>query len=80
MDLSILMNLQLVLYHCYPGDNWRFYSDAGQTITYWYEIQVGNEEVYPVKVVERFNILGETRNDFVCVWSKVDKQEKICFT
>ena len=22
-------------YHKYPGDNWRFYSDAGQALAYW---------------------------------------------
>jgi SAM-dependent methyltransferase len=63
-------------YHCYPGDNWRFYSDAGQALAYWSGIQVVNEEVYPVKVVETFNILGNSWNDFVCVWARIDIQEK----
>lgn len=63
-------------YHCYPGDNWRFYSDAGQALAYWSGIQVANEDVYPVKVVETFNILGEVWNDFVCVWKRVDNENK----
>ena len=63
-------------YHCYPGDTWRFYSDAGQALAYWSGIQVVNEEVYPVKVVETFNILGNSWNDFVCVWARIDIQEK----
>ncbi len=62
-------------YHCYPGDNWRFYSDAGQALAYWSGLQVCNEEVYPVQVVETFNVLGDTWNDFICVWKRVDNKE-----
>jgi len=62
-------------YHCYPGDNWRFYSDAGQALAYWSGIQVSNEDVFPVKVVETFNILGSGWNDFVCVWKRVENKE-----
>nr|QBK90551.1 MAG: methyltransferase domain protein [Pithovirus LCPAC104] len=63
-------------YHCYPGDNWRFYSDAGQSLAYWSGIQISNENIYPVKVVETFNILGSQFNDFVCVWKRVDIENK----
>ena len=59
-------------YHAYPGDFWRFYSDAGQGLAYWSGIVMGNEEVYPVKVIETFNILGASWNDFVCVWTRTD--------
>jgi SAM-dependent methyltransferase len=59
-------------YHCHPGDNWRFYSDAGQALAYWSGIQVSNENIYPVKVIETFNVLGECWNDFVCIWKRVD--------
>lgn len=59
-------------YHGYPGDNWRFYSDAGQALAYWSGKQISNEPIYPVKVIETFNILGEIWNDFVCVWKRVD--------
>jgi len=59
-------------YHGYPGDNWRFFSDAGQALAYWSGKQMSNEDVYPVKVIETFNILGECWNDFVCVWQRVD--------
>lgn len=58
-------------YHTYPGDNWRFYSDAGQALAYWSGKQISNEAIYPVKVVETFNVLGEIWNDFVCVWQRV---------
>ena len=58
-------------YHAHPGDNWRFYSDAGQALAYWSGKQMGNETIYPVKVVETFNILGDGWNDFVCVWQRV---------
>jgi SAM-dependent methyltransferase len=59
-------------YHCYPGDNWRFYSDAGQALAYWSGKQISNETIYPVKVVETFNVLGAVWNDFVCVWQRVN--------
>ena len=59
-------------YHMYPGDNWRFYSDAGQALAYWSGKQISNETVYPVKVVETFNVLGDVWNDFVCVWQRVN--------
>ena len=60
-------------YHAYPGDNWRFYSDAGQALAYWSGKQISNENIFPVKVVETFNIVGdECWNDFVCVWKRVN--------
>ena len=59
-------------YHCYLGDNWRFYSDAGQALAYWSGKQISNETIYPVKVVETFNVLGDEWNDFVCVWQRVN--------
>ncbi len=59
-------------YHTYPGDNWRFYSDAGQALAYWSGKQISNETIYPVKVVETFNVLGNVWNDFVCVWQRVN--------
>jgi SAM-dependent methyltransferase len=62
-------------YHCYPGDNWRFYSDAGQALAYWSGIQVSTEIVYPVKVVETFHMVDNYWNDFVCVWQRVDGPE-----
>lgn len=63
-------------YHCYPGDNWRFYSDAGQALAYWSGKQMSNENIYPVKVVESFNVLGDCWNDFVCVWKRVNIEDK----
>jgi SAM-dependent methyltransferase len=59
-------------YHNYPGDNWRFYSDAGQALAYWSGKQISNETIYPVKVIETFNVLGDCWNDFVCVWQRVN--------
>jgi SAM-dependent methyltransferase len=59
-------------YHTYPGDNWRFYSDAGQALSYWSGKQIANETIYPVKVIETFNVLGSVFNDFVCVWQRVN--------
>lgn len=62
-------------YHGFPGDNWRFYSDAGQALAYWSGKQMGTESIYPVKVVETFNILGTVWNDFVCVWKRTEEKE-----
>jgi len=63
-------------YHTYPGDNWRFYSDAGQALAFWSGKQISNEPIYPVKVIETFNILGDCWNDFVCVWKRVNIEDK----
>lgn len=64
-------------YHRYPGDNWRFYSDAGQALAYYSGFQFENEEVFPVKVVETFHILPskDIWIDFVCVWQRVNIKE-----
>ena len=63
-------------YHTYPGDNWRFYSDAGQALAYWSGKQMSNETIYPVKVVETFNVVGDIWNDFVCVWQRTENIDK----
>ena len=71
-------------YHTHPGDNWRFYSDAGQALAYWSGIQMGNEEVFPVKIVETFHIDGlytdnkrqyHRWDDFICIWKRTDTKE-----
>jgi SAM-dependent methyltransferase len=61
-------------YHCYPGDNWRFYSDAGQALAFWSGKQISDEQVFPSEVVETFHILpnGDQWLDFICVWKRVD--------
>lgn len=65
------------IYHIAPGDNWRFYSDAGQALAYWSSIQMSNEEVYPMKVIETFHIMPRTDIwiDFVCVWQRVSEKQ-----
>jgi SAM-dependent methyltransferase len=64
-------------YHCHPGDNWRFYSDAGQALAYWASKQMYNEELYYVKVVETFHILKKDSiwTDFVCVWQRCEEKQ-----
>lgn len=66
------------IYHCYPGDNWRFYSDAGQALAYWSGIQMGNEEIHPVKVVETFHIvpMHDIWIDFICIWQRTPEIDK----
>ena len=65
------------VYHVYPGDNWRFYSDAGQALAYWSGVSMGGEEVFPMKVVETFHIQPRTDIwiDFVCIWGRSDTAE-----
>jgi len=65
------------VYHKHPGDNWRFYSDAGQALAYWSGIQMGNEEIHPVKVEETFHILplNDIWTDWVCVWKRVEEKD-----
>lgn len=62
-------------YHKYPGDNWRFYSDAGQALAFWTSKQFGNEDIFPVKVLETFHILpiNDAWIDFVCIFERVNE-------
>ena len=64
-------------YHKHPGDNWRFYGDAGQALAYWSGLKISNEEVYPVQVEETFFILpkNDIWRDFVCIWKRVDEKQ-----
>jgi SAM-dependent methyltransferase len=64
-------------YHGYPGDNWRFYSDAGQALAYWSGKTIDGKS-YPVKVEETFHILpgNDIWIDFICVWKRVEEKEE----
>jgi SAM-dependent methyltransferase len=62
------------VYHGFPGDNWRFFGDAGQALAYWSGFQMSNETVYPVKVVETFHILKVPWMDYVCIWQKCEEK------
>lgn len=64
-------------YHMHPGDNWRFYSDAGQALAYWAGKTIDNVS-YPVKVEETFHILPQPGGfwiDFVTVWRRCEEKE-----
>lgn len=63
-------------YHTAPGDNWRFYSDAGQALAYW-SGKTFDGKSYPTKVEETFHILPKTDIwiDFVTVWRRVEESE-----
>lgn len=65
-------------YHKYPGDNWRFYPDAGQALAYWSGISYNNETIYPVSVKETFFIKkeGQTWIDFICIWQRSNYKEE----
>ena len=68
------------IYHRYPGDNWRFYYDSGQALAYWSSYGMNtteNNNTYPVKVVEAFNILpiNDMWLDYVCVWKRVNEKQ-----
>ena len=61
-------------YHTYPGDNWRFYPDAGQSLAYWSSISYNNETTHPVSVKETFFIQHPSQVwiDFVCIWERTN--------
>jgi SAM-dependent methyltransferase len=63
-------------YHTHPGDNWRFYSDAGQALSYWSGRELDGK-CWPVKVIETFHILPKKDiwTDFICIWQRTDKKE-----
>lgn len=70
-------------YHKHPGDNWRFYGDAGQALAVWSGRPV-NGVAYPASVIETFYILPKdpTRQggffgwiDWVTVWKRVIKAD-----
>jgi SAM-dependent methyltransferase len=63
-------------YHQYPGDNWRFYSDAGQALAYWSGRTI-NGTSHPVTLVETFHIrpLSDVWIDFVGIWKRTDNPE-----
>lgn len=62
----------LAMYHACPGDNWRFYYDAGQALAYWSGINYGNILPYPVKVLESFHMVSVKGSweDYVCIWQR----------
>ena len=67
----------LATYHSCPGDNWRFFYDAGQALAYWSGISDTHNIVYPVRVIETFHMISDKNvwDDFVCIWQRVDKPE-----
>jgi len=63
-------------YHAHPGDNWRFYSDAGQALAFW-SGQTINGTSHPVTLVETFMIspMKDVWVDFVGIWKRTDTPE-----
>jgi len=63
-------------YHAFPGDNWRFYSDAGQALAYWSGKTIDGT-CYPVTIQETFHIfpVKDIWVDFVCVWRRCETKE-----
>ena len=61
-------------YHCYPGDNYRFYADAAQALAFWASKELYSDmfPICPVKVVETFHVfpMNDIWTDFVCVWQR----------
>jgi SAM-dependent methyltransferase len=60
------------LYHGYPGDNWRFYGDAGQALAHW-SGRIFEGKSYPTQVEESFHVLPKKYiwTDFICVWKRI---------
>jgi SAM-dependent methyltransferase len=65
-------------YHGWPGDNWRFYADAGQALVYWSGKKIDGK-VYPVRLEETFFIdpCKDIWRDFVAIWKRVDEIDEI---
>ena len=60
-------------YHGFPGDNWRFYGDAGQALAFWASKRLyDTEPLFPVKVLESFHTHGHWQ-DFVCLWQRTSE-------
>jgi SAM-dependent methyltransferase len=61
-------------YHKYPGDNWRFYPDAAQSLAYWSNREY-NGKIDRVTLEETFRILplNDVWIDFVAVFRKMDQ-------
>jgi len=61
-------------YHMYPGDNWRFYPDAAQSLAFWSNKEY-NGRIDRVVVEEAFTIQPITYDywDYVSVYRKVDE-------
>ena len=64
------------IYHNFPCDNWRFYSDAGQALAYWASRDIEGTS-YPVNIEETFHIFpkDDIWIDFVCVWKRSNIKE-----
>jgi len=62
-------------YHGYPGDNWRFYTDTAQALSYWCSQSFYQLPTYSIPVVEVFYVfpLNDIWIDFVAVWTKVEE-------
>lgn len=65
-------------YHTHPGDNYRFYPDAGQSLAFW-SGKILDGKSYPTKVEEVLLLypINDIWIDFVCVWKRVDEAEKV---
>ena len=64
------------VYHGYPGDNWRFFADAGFALAVWSSANVGGTS-YPAEVVETLIIDGIPNcdcfwKDWVCIWRRTE--------
>jgi SAM-dependent methyltransferase len=61
-------------YHMNPGDSWRFYPDAAQSLAYWSNKEY-NGRIDRVVLEETFTILpiNDIWNDFVAVFRKMDE-------
>lgn len=59
-------------YHCFPGDNYRFYPDAAYALAHWSVMPLGG--VYPVAVQETFHVRYplEAWADCVGLWRRTE--------
>jgi SAM-dependent methyltransferase len=67
-------------YHGYPGDNWRFYQNAGDALAYWtYCNSKDKSEKHILDVDENFILKAPPWNDNVSIYEKKPESHTIQF-
>ena len=57
--------------HYYPGDNWRFYPHAADSLAYWSYIYYKDKQTkHVVSVQDKFNLNEPHWNDAIMVFKK----------
>ncbi len=64
------------VYHGYPGDNWRFFADAGFALAVWSSYNIAgvahHAAVSETVIIENIPNFDCFWKDWVCIWQRVD--------